>query len=297
MKRSPLALLLIVLALGCSQSQPTTESATYFANAPTTQAMEKRLEAFPLNLPNTLGPAKPAGRASEPSRSAEVPRKIIYRANVDLLVSDVAESATKLDGLIQQFRALVAQSEIKSDRGVPRAAEWRVRVPVDRFGDFIHQVVGLGEPTKNKTDSDDITDKFFDFQVRIANKKVQVDRLQKIIKEQTGKISEILEAESELGRVTTELEEMEGTLKMWENQTSLATVNITMLERTRYTPPETPTFATTVSRTFTGSVYTLVHFLQEIALAVVAFTPWIPVAAVFAVPFWFLIRWSKARVS
>jgi hypothetical protein len=90
---------------------------------------------------------------------------------------------------------------------------------------------------------------------------------------------------------------MEGTLKMWENQTSLATVNITMLERTRYIPPEAPTFATSVSRTFTGSVDTLVHFLQEIALAVVAFTPWIPIAAVLAVPFWLLIRWSKARAG
>jgi hypothetical protein len=124
-----------------------------------------------------------------------------------------------------------------------------------------------------------------------------VERLQKIIKEQTGKIAEVLEAERELGRVTTELEELEGTLKLWENQTALATVIVTMLERDRYIPPETPTFAASVSRTFYGSVDALVGFLQVTALGFVAFAPWTPIAAVFALAAWFVVRWSKARLS
>jgi hypothetical protein len=291
MQRSTLAVVLMFLALGCSggrqqgmesREMRMEQSASLFANSS---------EAMP------PGPGREKKMAAKASGGESVPRKIIYTAGVDLLVSDVAEASTKLSGLVQQFHGLVAQSEIKSDRGAPRAADWRVRVPVDRFEDFIQQVVGLGEPTQNRTDSDDITDKFFDFQVRIANKKVQVERLQKIIKEQAGKVSELLEAERELGRVTTELEELEGTLKLWENQTSLATVKITMLERSRYIPPESPTFAASVSRTFKGSVETLVGFLQSVALGLVAFAPWTPVAAVFALVCWLLLRRTKARVS
>src|SRR5580698_5488757 len=223
MKRSTFSVVVMLLALGCSASE--NHSATYFANKSDSMTIDVQEAAA------TVGPpALRAAGAGKHTGDKSVPRKIIYTGGVDLLVSDVAEASAKLGGLVQQFHGLVAQSEIKSDRGAPRAADWRVRVPVDRFEDFIQQVVGLGEPTQNRTDSDDITDKFFDFQVRIANKKVQVERLQKIIKEQTGKVSELLEAERELGRVTTELEELEGTLKLWENQTSLATVKITMLE-------------------------------------------------------------------
>lgn len=303
MKRSPLALVLMFVALGCGQSiSSESQSATYFTNskkmevASQMEAGEQALAGVPSP---TLGPPRAgAGKTrQEPTGSHETPRKIIYTAHLDLLVTDVAESAKKVDELVRQFHALVAQSEIKSDRGAPRAADWRVRVPVDRFDAFIGEVARLGEPTKNKTESDDITDNFFDFQVRIANKKVQVERLQKIIKEQTGKISDILEAERELGRVTTDLEELEGTLKLWENQTSLATVNITLLERSRYVPPETPTFAANVSRTFKGSLDGLITFLQDVALAIVAFSPWSPIVFLFAVPFWFLVRWSKARVA
>jgi hypothetical protein len=293
MKRSTFTVVVMFLALGCSASE--NQSATYFAN----KELADNSDSMTPNDKNavTLGRQRSAAAVAKSPGGQSVPRKIIYTAGVDLLVGDVAEASTKLSGLVQQFNGLVAQSEIKSDRGTPRAADWRVRVPVDRFEDFIHQVVALGEPTKNRTDSDDITDKFFDFQVRIANKKVQVERLQKIIKEQTGKVSEILEAERELGRVTTELEELEGTLKLWENQTSLATVNITMLERTRYIPPESPTFAASVSRTFKGSVDSLVSFLQNVALGIVAFAPWTPVAALFALPFWFLLRRTKARAQ
>jgi hypothetical protein len=291
MKRSTFSVVVMFLALGCSASE--NHSATYFANKGVTDKSDSMTTEG--QDATTFG-RRQSAKADKKSTSGEsVPRKIIYTARVDLLVGDVAEASTKLSGMVQQFHGLVAQSEIKSDRGAPRAADWRVRVPVERFDDFIHQVVSLGEPTKNRTDSDDISDKFFDFQVRIANKKVQVERLQKIIKEQTGKVSELLEAERELGRVTTELEELEGTLKLWENQTSLATVNITLLERSRYIPPESPTFAASVSRTFKGSVDSLVGFLQNVALGFVAFAPWAPVAALFAVPCWFLLRRTKVR--
>ena len=205
MKRSTFSVVVMFLALGCSASE--NHSATYFANKGVADKSDSMTTEGQDAV--TLGPRPPAAVVGKLSGSKSVPRKIIYTAGVDLLVSDVAEASTKLSGMVQQFHGLVAQSEIKSDRGAPRAADWRVRVPVERFDDFIHQVVRLGEPTKNRTDSDDITDKFFDFQVRIANKKVQVERLQKIIKEQTGKVSELLEAERELGRVTTELEELE----------------------------------------------------------------------------------------
>jgi hypothetical protein len=224
-----------------------------------------------------------------------IPRKIIYTGGIDLLVADLAGAASKLDELVKEYHGLVAQSQIDSDPGSPRSGTWQVRIPVDRFTDFVNQIAKLGEAIKNKTDSEDITDKFFDFQVRIENKKVQVERLQKIIKEQTGKISELLEAERELGRVTTELEELKGTVKLWENQTALATVNITVHERTRYVAPKPPSFAGNVSSTFRSSLDGLILFVETLVLIVVAVTPWLPVIAIVGALCWLLLRRANQR--
>jgi hypothetical protein len=271
MKRLPLVAVLLSLGLGCG------EAGTRFA-------AETQFAAAPLNAPQAPAPSGEISR-----------RKIIYNANIDLAVERLSDAATSLDNLVKQHHGLMAGSEINSNPHTPRSATWRVRVPVDGFADFVSQVAKLGEPLRDKTDSEDITDKYFDFQVRIENKKVQVERLQKIIKEKTGKISELLEAERELGRVTTELEQLKGTVNLWDNQVALATVNITMHEQRQPVVADSPSFASSVSVTFRSSVQNLVTFLQTVALVLVAAAPWAPLIALLVAGVWLVGRRTVQR--
>ncbi|HEV8070259.1 MAG TPA: DUF4349 domain-containing protein [Planctomycetaceae bacterium] len=271
MTRLALAALLLSLALGCG------EAATRFA--PET----------PNSAPKPGAPL-PAQPSEELSR-----RKVIYNAAIDLAVERLSDAAASLDNLVKQHHGLLAESEISSNPHAPRTATWRLRVPVDRFADFVSQVTKLGEPLRNKTGSEDITDKYFDFQVRIENKKVQVERLQKIIKEQTGKISELLEAERELNRVTTELEQLKGTVNLWDNQVALATVNITMHERREPVVADSRSFASSVSVTFRSSVENLLAFLQAVALVLVAIAPWAPLIALLVGGVWLVGRRTLQR--
>jgi hypothetical protein len=290
--------LLLLLVLGCSEaSSLQTESV---ASSPQSMQMAAKQIAIAETETATLPARREGQREVQKKAQAEaVPRKIVYTASVDLLVGDWSDAVGRLEAVTKQFHGVVAQSAITSNPGSPRSANWRVRVPVDRFDDFVNQIAGLGEATRNTTDSDDITDKYYDFQVRMENKKIEVGRLQKIINERTGKISEVLEAEREIGRVTTELEQLKGTLKLWDNQTALSTVNITMRERTRYVAPVVPTFASTAAQTFSNSVNSLVVISQNLALVIVALTPWLPliVIAAFLARFGLRRAWQQAAVS
>jgi uncharacterized protein DUF4349 len=297
MRKLAFITLLPVLILGCSGTSPSQSMELAAKSIAQPRASAQVAESFA----QSEASAPEGKKAPAPTRpqAEAVPRKIIYTAGIDLLVGDLSEAVAKLDAVTKQFHGLVAQSDITSNPGAPRSANWRVRVPVDRFTDFVNQVAGLGEATKDTTNSDDITDKYYDFQVRMANKQVQLERLQKIIKERTDKLSEILEAERELGRVTTELEQLKGTLKLWENQTALSTVIITMRERTRYVAPVAPTFAGNAEETFSNSVHTLVVFGQNLALVIVALTPWLPLIVVAAFLARFVLRrtWPQAATS
>jgi Domain of unknown function (DUF4349) len=309
MRKLAFITLLSVLVLGCGQasspqsmgmfrpSEKALESAPIAKSIAQSEASAPADESFAQSEASALA-SKKAPAPTRPQAEA-VPRKIIYTAGIDLVVGDLSEAVAKLDAVTKQFHGLVAQSEITSNPGAPRSANWRVRVPVDRFTDFVNQVAGLGEAVKDTTNSDDITDKYYDFQVRMENKQVQLERLQKIIKERTDKLSEILEAERELGRVTTELEQLKGSLKLWENQTALSTVNITMRERTRYVAPVAPSFAGNAEETFSSSVHTLVVFGQNLALVAVALTPWLPLIVVAAFLARFVLRrtWPHAAAA
>jgi len=307
MRRLVAVIVVPLLLQGCSEGGQAleTESAskraseTTFANAPKVrwETTEGPMQAKPTERQQAKGEAEMAAPAAPGRTHAEaVPRKIIYTAGIDLIVGDLSEAESALDDLVKRFDGMVAESDLKSDPGAPRSASWRLRIPVDRFSPFVKQLTKLGEAIKNKLESQDITDKYFDIQVRIDNKKIEVDRLQKIIQERTGKISDVLEAERELSRVTTELEELKGTLKLWENQTALATVNVTMHERSKYVAPQAPTFASNISHTFFGSVDALSNFGQSLALMIVALTPWLPVIAIVGLASWFIYRRAQQHV-
>src|SRR5437660_12406608 len=56
-------------------------------------------------------------------------------------------------------------------------------------------------------------------------------RLIDMLKTKTGKVSDLLQVEKELGRVREEIEKMQGELKYWEFQVQFATVKISLSEK------------------------------------------------------------------
>src|SRR5438045_4476584 len=52
-----------------------------------------------------------------------------------------------------------------------------------------------------------------------------------MLKTMTGKVSDLLQVEKELGRVREEIEKMQGELKYWDSQIQFATVTISLAEK------------------------------------------------------------------
>jgi hypothetical protein len=56
-------------------------------------------------------------------------------------------------------------------------------------------------------------------------------RLIDMLKTKTGKVSDLLQVEKELGRVREDIEKMQGELKYWDSQVQFATVTISLVEK------------------------------------------------------------------
>jgi hypothetical protein len=236
-------------------------------------------------------PGQPAGETAT--------RKIIYNANVSLVVKDLDEAESDLKAMLKEFAAFVANSELTGSAGSPRSGHWRVRVPVEHFDEFMAALVKLGVPQRNTTDSQDVTEEYYDLADRIKNKKLEQETLRGYLQEKkaTSKLEEILTIEKELSRVRGELDQMEGRLRRLKDVTALATVSVTMQEVKDYVPPQAPTFGSSVRGTFADSLDLLVRFGQGVVLVAVALGPWLAVLALVAVPGWRVGRryWKKAR--
>jgi len=270
----------VAICLGCGGGSQQDRAA--WKNAAPAQA--------PLELDGVMVKEAPVG--GEKKAIEETPRKIIYTAQIELIADDFDKVEQELDQLVKDHDAYVAKSDIHGSPGVPRSGTWTIRVPVKHFEDFNKALAKLGELRQDKTDSDDITDRYYDLKAHIKNDQVEEEALQKLLieKSATGKLEDLLAIRRELRDIRGKIEEQQGRLQRWDKETALSTVTLKITDRKDYVAPTTPHFGTTIGRTFEGSLGALTSFGQGIVLVVVALVPWLPVIAVIGVPLWLAIR-------
>ena len=223
-------------------------------------------------------------------------RKIIYEAEVTLVVDDVSTVHTEIGNLVKQFGGYVAEESIDGNTGLQRTGRWRVRVPVGGFDSFIDSVTKLGVAEHRQTRSQDVTEEFVDLHARITNEKRLEERILKLLEDPEGKIKEVIAVEQELARVRGSIEQMEGRLRYLTNRTELTTVSINAREERDYVPPEAPTFAGRIQSAWSNSLFGLRSFGENLAVAAVSASPWIVVVGAFLVPgLWAVKRRVRPR--
>ncbi len=249
--------------------------------------------------PRSVAPAtSPQELASSNSASGEqataTARKVIYTAQVDVLVEDLAQAQQRLNVLIasvQQAGGYVSHQEVSGTAGVRRHGTWTVRVPEPRFDQVMVDLEQLGELLRSTRDSQDVTEAYADLEARLKNKQSSEQRLLSHL-EKTGELKDTLEVERELSRVRGEVEQLQGQLNLLKHKTDLATIILTLQERAGFTPVTTPTFKTQVSRTFEESWHAFAAFVRFLVLFVVAIVPWLCLVAPLLAAFWL---WKRRR--
>lgn len=239
---------------------------------------------------DTLAVADSSGSISVaeagPEASADatlVERKIVYKADVDLVVEEFDMVPSRVKTLVEQHGGYIAKSNIRGRPGSPRSGEWTIRVPVANYEGFLSAARELGETRSVRTDSDDVTAEFYDVEARIRNMQQEEERLRKHLDESTGKLDDILQVEREISRVRGEIERMEGRMRVLKDLTSLTTINLRVDEIKDYVPEGEATYSTQVRRAFSGSIAALVAAAKGVSLAMVVAVPWLGVLAVLIV--------------
>ena len=75
---------------------------------------------------------------------------------------------------------------------------------------------------------EEVTAQYVDLQARLANSKNTEQRLTDVLRQRTGKLSDVLEVETEIARVRGEIESMEAERKTMATQVAFATLNLTL---------------------------------------------------------------------
>ncbi|MBX3415411.1 MAG: DUF4349 domain-containing protein [Pirellulales bacterium] len=283
---------LCLLITGCGTAENAQDFLEMAASAPLASRGAAPTSA-PALEPAVLAKGVPAeGAATVPPGFN---RKIIYSADVELVVEDFSGLPDEVVALVKKFNGYIADSTLSGTAGSNRSATWRIRIPVAKFEEFVGATKGLGELVRAGTNSQDVSEEYYDVEARIRNKTKEEERLLKLLEERPGKLEEVIAIERELSRVREELERMQGRMRVLADLTSLTTVNLTINEIRDYQPPQAPSFVTRARRAFEGSLAGIQSTAESLTLALVSFLPWGVVGAVMLVPG--VYGWKARRQS
>ena len=230
---------------------------------------------------------------STPQENAK--RKIIYNANVSLVVEDLSVVEAALPELIEQYSGFLANSSVNHRSGTQRTGRWQARVPVAGYQAFLAALSKLGVPENVEQTAVDVSEEFVDLNARIANARRLESRVVQLLDDKSGKIKDVIEVERELARVRGEIEQMEGRLRFLTDRTALSTVTITVREEHDYVPPEAPTFVSRITTAMDDSWQGLLSFGKNAIVAVVFALPWATAGAVILSPAMWTYRRRRKR--
>jgi hypothetical protein len=225
------------------------------------------------------------------------PRRIIFDADIRLVVKKVADAETEINKYLKQVDGYVAEASVDRTQGEELTGRWKVRVPVNKFDSFLDEVAKLGVAENRRQTAQDVTEEYVDLEAQIANKKRLEERIVALLKDATGKIKDVLEVENQLSRVRGEIEQLEGRLRYLTNRTDFTTVSISAREEENYVPPAAPTFTNRIAQAWTGSVFALRTFAEQMAISAVYAFPWLAVAVAIAIPAFYYVRKRATRTA
>jgi hypothetical protein len=204
------------------------ESATMAAEAPAAAPMSRAAGApmrpsTPGNRAARLVPAR-TGAAVAPvapagSQTAAVPERgtmLVYTANLTLAIFEVEPARKAIETLARELGGYMAS---QSNQAIT------VRVPVERFHDAMARVEKLGDIINRQVQAEDVTQEFFDLEVRLKSARAVRERLEQLLA-RASRVDESIAIERELERVVGEIERLEGRIRYWRDRASFSTIAV-----------------------------------------------------------------------
>lgn len=218
-------------------------------------------------------------------------RRRIQTGDLTIEVKSFEKAASGVGHIAESHGGYLVTSEASWDDEDRREGTLTIRVAAVRFSAAFSAIKSLGKVQSEKMGTEDISKAYTDLQSRLQIKRQTERRLRDILQARTGKLSEVLEAERELGRLAEEIEQREGQRRYYDQQVALSAITVQLQEPTAIV-------GRGVASPLTGALReALGVFMNSLGLIVYVssfLAPWL----LTAVAIWFLVRivWRRRGV-
>lgn len=222
-----------------------------------------------------------------------VEEKLVYRCQLDIETKNYAEDKENLMKLISEYEGIIQNSnEYDSDdywyssdhvktRGT-KTLNLQVRIPSEKYKEFIGTVGTIGKVKRNSQQVDNISYDYYNTQADIEQLKIQEQRLLEMM-EQAYTIEDMITVEDRLSEVQSELSKLQTKLVGLDTDVAYSYVDIELEEVFEYsaTEVEKPGFFKRLGEEIVDGFKAMIQIFEDIILFIVGAVPRLIPFAVF----------------
>lgn len=179
------------------------------------------------------GPQNPPSPGSGPTKDKVMlnERKIIRNGFVSSEVTDYKKVEKEIITETENLGGYVSGSDSSfyGEKQDLLTGNINLRIPEHKFDTMMAFLESKGRTVNKNTSSNDVTEEFFDMNTRINNLRIKEERLLEILSKQ-GDLKDLLAVEKEIAETRSEIESMEGRLKLLSGQVAFSEVEVRLKE-------------------------------------------------------------------
>ena len=172
-----------------------------------------------------------AGTGSSVYRNESV--KLIRRANLTVQTTEFETAVAALEELVIRLGGYYENAELRGgsyyNQNGSRSGSYTVRIPADRYDEFMTQVDGIGYLARKNESSEDVGEIYYDIETRLKTQRTKQERLLELLKKAQS-MQDIIDLENALTDVEYRIEQYTSDLNRYDGLVSFATINLTLDE-------------------------------------------------------------------
>jgi hypothetical protein len=234
------------------------------------------------------------------SRTEGLQAPMIARTvTLSITVEDFRVSRTALDAILALHHGYAASLNASTQQNAARSLQASLRIPAGELTAVVAELKSLGHVEDETQAGEEVTQQHADLVARLKNSRETELRLQAILLQRTGKISDVLAVEQEIARVRGEIEQMEAEQKALEHRVDFASIELSFAEEYKaQIGLASPSIATRIHNATVAGYRSAVESVVGIIVFSTEFGPSAMIWLAFLAPLaWFVRRRWKLATS
>ncbi len=245
----------------------------------------------------TSSQSNPPQSAKEQKHDFNLPvgPMVVRTAELALIAPDFEQARKNLEETVKRHRGYFGNMTVGGAADSGRSLDAVLRLPADQLDSALGELKKMGRVESESQKGDEVTQQYVDLQARLTNARNTEQRLTDLLRQRTGKLSDVLEVEEQIDAVRERIEQMDAEKKTLANQVSFATVTLKIREdfkaHVQMVPPSTS------SRIRNAAVEGYESMVNGLISIVMFLASWGPTLLLWSIILFFPVRgiWRKIR--